>query len=337
MNKSQWCIRFCVALTTVAVFFLMVPAFVGAADKIILKHAHQNLSPTDTHTQTAKKFADLVNERSSGRIEIKLYPGTLADGPELLSVAQQGVADTMSVVTNFISARVRALAPIEWVGAYPAEDKFLEVAEGIRPVMTKIFDKEGLTYLSSQYSFADFFWVNRNKNLVAVSDFKGEKLRVPGLWINKQTTALGATPVMILPPELYPSLQRGVIDGLGTIASLVVGFKLYEPAPFVARMPDASASLVIFCANTEKFSRLSAEDQALIRKAAIDAETWSYDYGRKLEDDMRTFLRANTKYVDMSPEQRKAVLDARGSLKEDLLEYSGPLGRELMTVFDGLR
>ena len=338
MKRCKTSYTFGSLIVLVFFFMTMVPSFVLAADTISLKFAHQNLAPVDTQTMTVKKIIALVDERSGGRINIKDYPGTIADGPELLSVAQEGVTDLMGVVTNFISARVPALAPIEYLGAYPAEgNKFLEVAKSIRPVMTKIFDNEGLTYLACQYSFSGFYNITRKKHLLTTDDYKGLKIRAPGMWMNKQYKAFGASPIMILPPELYSSLQRGVIDGIATIGSLVVGLKLYEPAPFVTETMDASASLVVYTANTKKFSKLSPADQDLIKQAAIDGEKYSIEYGQKIEADMRQLLKDKANYVALSPAQRKAIFDARGDIKEELLEYSGPLGRELMSVFESLK
>jgi len=325
-------------IVTLIFFATMVPTSVFAADRITLKFACQNLAPVDTQLMTVKKIAALVKERSGGRIDVKVYPGTIADGPALLGAAQEGVADLMGVVTNFISARVPAFAPIEWLGAYPAEgDKFLKVAQSIRPVMNKILDEQGLTYLGCQYSFSGFYMITRKKHILTLSDFKGAKLRVPGMWLNKQYKAFGASPIMILPPELYSSLQRGVIDGVATIGSLVVGLKLYEAAPYITEMQDASASLVVYTANTKKFSKLSPADQDLIKQAVIDGEKYSAEYGQKIETDMRQLLKTKAKYVALSDAQRKAILDARGNIKQELLEYSGPLGRELMSAFESVK
>jgi len=336
MKKHENCLRPGILIVMLVFCVMMAPVFAAAKENITLKLACQNLPPVDTQSQTVKKFSELVKERTGGRIDIKIYPGTIADGPALLSTAQEGVADFMVVVTAFISARVRALAPIDYLGAYPSEKKFLKVADSIKPVMSKIFKKEGLTYLGASYSFSGWIFASTDKNLLTLSDFKGQKLRVPGMWLNKQHKTFGVSPIMILPPELYPSLQRGVIDGVCTIASLIVGFKLYEPAPFVTELLDTSGSLVVMTANTEKFSRLSAADQALIRKAAIDAEKFSYDYGLNLEIKMRGMLKAKSKYVAFSEEQKKTLLDARGNLKAELLDYAGPLGVELMNVFQSI-
>jgi len=337
MKKYEKHARLSIIIALVLYLVTMTPAFVGAEKKIIIKHALQNLAPADTHTQTAKKYSELVNERSGGRIEIRLFPGTIADGPELLTVAQEGVADSMSVVTAFIGSRVRSLAPIDYLGAYPAEKKFLEVADAIKPVMTKILDKEDLTYLGCAYSFSGWIFASTKKHFLTLADLKGQKLRIPGMWLNKQHKAFGVSPVMILPAELYPSLQRGVIDGLGTIGSLIVGFKLYEPAPFITEMMETSCSLVIFAANTRKFLQLSVDDQDLLKKAAYDAEKWSYDYGRKIENEMRALLKTKANYAALSDVQKKDILDARGDLKAELLDYAGPLGLELMNVFDSIK
>ncbi len=78
------------------------------------------------------------------------------------------------------------------------------------------------------------------------------------------------------------------------------------------------------------FNKLNKKHQDIIIQAAKDAELFSYDYGRKQEDELQQKLSEVGKYYVQTPEEYQAFVDIARTLVPEMREYSGPLGRELM-------
>ena len=324
-----------VALTAFLLLFSLVVFHspVLAQDKpIVLKMAHQAFPPTSFMPMTSKYWAQQVKEGTKGAVEVKIFYDTIAKGPEALSATQEGVADALQIVSSFISGRIKDIAPLEILGSYNPE-LFPETAQAIRPVMTKIFEKQNLKYLGVYYTYASLTWASNKKHYRTPADLKGQKVRIPGRWHTESGKFWGATPVMILPPELYSSMQRGIIDGVGTILELVGLLKLYEPGQYVTEWgPTGCGSLVSISMNLDKFNSLKKEYQDVIVEAGKKAELYSFDYGRKMEEELRKEMAAKAKYVRLTLEETQPFLDSVKPLQKEMKEYVSPLGLEFMDV-----
>jgi len=142
---------------------------------------------------------------------------------------------------------------------------------------------------------------------------------------------------MILPPEMYTSLQRGVIDGVQTINMLIDVFKLYEVSPYITEMPNSMGGFEMVGLNMDAFNKLEKNYQDIILEAAKEAELFSFEYGRKEEDEIQEKLTKVAKYYVQTPEEYKAFVDATSPLIPEVREYSGPLGRELMDTIQKIK
>jgi TRAP-type C4-dicarboxylate transport system substrate-binding protein len=303
---------------------------------IVLKIAHQGFPPHVFINATSSHWGKLVKERTNGEVELKFFYDTLAKGPGILTAAQQGVADGYTVVSSFLSGRVKALNAFE-INVNAAPDQYPEVVSAIRPVMDKILAEQGLKHCGSIYSYKSVVYTHKSKHYHKPDDFKGTKLRLPGLWGQKQLKIWGGSPVMILPPEIYTSAQRGIIDGVVTINMLVDVFKLYEVTPYITEMPNSMGAYVIFGLNMNTFNKLNKKHQDIIIQAGKDAELFSYDYGRKQEDELQQKLSEVGKYYVQTAQEYQAFVDIAQTLVPEVREYSGPLGQELMDAIQKVK
>ena len=309
-----------------------------AADKpIVLKIAHQGFPPHVFLVQTTLHWAKLIKERTNGEVELKFFYDTIAKGPGILTAAQQGVADGYTVVGSFLTGRIKALNVLEiYVNAAP--DKYLEVIKATRPVMDKIFAQQSLQHCGAMYTYKSVTYTHHSRHYKKPDDFKGQKIRLPGLWSQKLLKMYGATPMMILPPELYTSAQRKIIDSVGTINMLIDVFKLYEVHKYITEMPNSMGQYVFYGLNGNTFNKLDKKYQDIIIQAGKDAEVWSYHYGCKQEDELEKKLAGLTDYYVQSPEEYKFFVDNYGwKVAPEARKHSGPLGAELMDVIQKVK
>ena len=334
MKNNVFRLAAILAVGIVPLFLSISPPALAQDKPIVLKMAHQAFPPTSFMCMTSNYWADLIKEGTKGAVEVKIFYDTIARGPKALSATQEGVADALQVVSSFITGRIKDLNPIELLGSYNP-NHFPETAQAIRPVMTKIFEQQDLKYLGVYYTYASVTYASNKHHYRTPADFKGQKVRTVGRWNTEQQKAWGATPATILPPELYSSMQRGIIDGVGTILELVALLKLYEVGPYVTELgPVGCGALVTLSMNLKKFNSLKKEHQDVIVEAGKKAELYSFEYGRKMEEDLRKKVGAQAKYLRLTIEETRPFLEATKPLKAEMRDYVGPLGKEFMDVLD---
>ena len=190
-----------------------------------------SLTPAShTYNQAANKFAELVKQRSQGRIEVKVYPdGQLGKGErELLEAIQQGTLDIYVGSTAPLSGFSPSMGILDipfLFRDYAHADKVLDGPIGLS--LLKELEKANLKGLA--------FWDNgfkimsANKPLKAVEDSKGLKMRIQSSKVlEAEMKALGTNPQVIAFGETYQALQTGVVDGTENPPSNLYTQKMHE-------------------------------------------------------------------------------------------------------------
>ncbi|MBI4768629.1 MAG: TRAP transporter substrate-binding protein DctP [Deltaproteobacteria bacterium] len=295
---------------------------------IELKISHQAFPPNTFMVASSAHWAKLIKERTNGEVELKFFYDTLGKGPGIMSAAQEGIADGFVCINSLITTRVKALNVSE-IATFTAADKYLQNVKAIRPVMNKIYDEQGIQYVGSIFSYSDLAYTHQNRFLNNLDAFKGQKIRQIGMWATKVLIGYGGVPVNVMPPELYAAAQRGIVDGVCTINMLVDAFKLYEVQKYNTIFPGKMTPYASVGLNKAVFNKLDKKTQDIIIQAGIEAEAYSWDYGRKEEAALQQKLSKLMKYHILTPEEMKPFEAIIDKLAPEVIEYSGPLGKEL--------
>jgi TRAP-type mannitol/chloroaromatic compound transport system substrate-binding protein len=170
-------------------------------------------SALDVYQGAAQRFAKVVEEMSGGRFRIEVFPGGQIMGPfDCFEAASQGKIEAFHAAGIFWDARDVAC---QWFTTIP----FGMNCEG----MAAWFHQgDGLKLWEETY--ASFNLMPRpgnqsgpemggwfRKKITTITDFKGLKMRIPGLG-GKVVARAGATVVTLPASEIFPALERGVID-----------------------------------------------------------------------------------------------------------------------------
>ncbi|HSE92280.1 MAG TPA: ABC transporter substrate-binding protein [Methylomirabilota bacterium] len=161
----------------------------------------------------AVRFAEMVDRMSAGRLKIQVFAGG-----ELVPPLQSFDAVTQGTVQMAHSAAyywAGKTAACQWFGAVP----FGLSAQGMN---AWFYEGGGLKLWEEVY--APFGLVARpcgntgtqmagwfKKKINSIDDFKGLKMRIPGLG-GKVVAKAGGTVVLLAGGEIFPALERGVID-----------------------------------------------------------------------------------------------------------------------------
>ena len=302
---------------------MAVAAVVGgpavAGSEATLRFA-STLPLTHHVAQAGEMFAELVGEKTEGRVTIEHYPsGQLFAANDMRGAVATGALD-MGMALNGLwsSAAIGEIADIPFfLGGYDHANEAFARGGAIYEAYDEALGRTGMKPLLFT-NFGSFFDViNNGRQLVEPGDFAGMQLRSPGAMGAQTLEALGASPVVMSPGEMYMGLQRGTIDGASTGVSSFQHRNLWEVGEF-ATVTGATMGILAVVVNRAAFERLSEESQAAILEAAAEVQDWSF--ARSEEEDMASldFLREQGTSVHiLTDEERDALRAALDPVIED--------------------
>ncbi|MDK9706171.1 MAG: DctP family TRAP transporter solute-binding subunit [Desulforhopalus sp.] len=220
-------------------------------------------------------WADLVRERTAGRINIKLYPGTsLVQGDQTreFSAIRQGVIDMAIGSTINWSPQVKELNLFSMpflMPDYAAIDALTQGEVGSQLFAT--LDKAGVVPLA--WGENGFRQVSNSKLAIRKpEDLKGMKIRVVGSPLFLDTfTALGANPTQMSWADAQPALASGAVDGQENPMAIFTAAKLHSVGQKHVTMWGYVADPLIFVVNKEIWASWTEADRAIVKQAALDA------------------------------------------------------------------
>ena len=235
----------------------------------------------------AQKFADLVKERSNGRIEIKLYPSNqLGKGErEMTEGIQQGAIDLLVTSTGPLGGFSPSINILDFPFLFRDFNHVDLVMDG--PIGRKLlddFEKANIKALA--------FWENGFRHLTnskgpikKVEDGKGLKIRTME---NKVHLAAwkdaGLNPTPMAWGEVFTALQQKVIDGQENPIAVFFSSKLWDAGQknFSLTAPVYSPSPFLMSKKT--FDAMPKEDQEMFVKTAYEVAKFQRKLNRDAEE-----------------------------------------------------
>jgi tripartite ATP-independent transporter DctP family solute receptor len=243
------------------------------------------LGPPTPWGMAGKIWADLVKERTQGRINIKLYPGvSLIQGDQTreFSALRQGVIDMAVGSTINWSPQVKELNLFSLpflMPDYAAVDALTQGAVG-QDIFARL-DKAGVVPLAwGENGYREV--TNSKRPIKAPADLKGMKIRVVGSPIFADMfTAMGANPTQMSWADAQPALASGAVDGQENPLFLFTVLKMHTVGQKYVTTWGYMADPLIFVVNKEIWASWSKADQDIVRQAAIDAGKQEIALARK--------------------------------------------------------
>ena len=264
-------------------------------------------------------WANLVKERTQGRINIKLYPGvSLLQGDQTreFSAIRQGVIDMAVGSTINWSPQVKELNLFSLpflIPDYAAMDALTQGEVG--KDIFKIIDKAGVMPLAwGENGYREIS--NSKLAIKKPEDLKGLKIRVVGSPLFLDTfTALGANPTQMSWADAQPALATGAVDGQENPMAIYTAAKLHTMAQKHVTMWGYVADPLIFVVNKDIWASWTPADQAIVKQAALDAGKQEIAIARKglAEADkplLKEIAANGVTVTQLTPQEREAFVKA---------------------------
>ncbi len=220
-------------------------------------------------TQGANYFAELVEERTEGRIQILVMPeAELGAEKDVLKQLQYGGVDFARVSLSQLAELIPEMNVLEMPYLYEDSRHMWKVLDGeIGDGFLKMADEKDLTGLSWYDAGVRSFYTSEKK-ITCLEDLQGMRIRVQesGLMAD-MVEALGAVAFQIPYSEVYSALQQGLVDGAENNWPSYEFMQHYEVAKYFTvdehtRVPEMQL------ASSHTWEKLSEEDQQIIRECA---------------------------------------------------------------------
>ena len=243
------------------------------------------VGPSGPWGEAAIKFAELLKERTQGRINVKNYfAGQLFAGKQTneFTLLNQGVADFAFGSTINWSPQVKELNLFAMPFMYPSY-RALDAVQGGEPGqrLFKIIESKGVIPLA--WAENGFRQITNSKRAVRKpEDLKDLKIRVVGSPIFIDTfPALGANPVNMNWGEAQQAFQQGTVDGQeNPVVSVIIPFKLWTSQKHLTAWHYA-IDPVIIAVSKLTWDGLTPADREIVRKTAVEMAAWEKAGARK--------------------------------------------------------
>ena len=234
---------------------------------------------TNIKVQAFQKWADLVKEKSDGRVSIRIYPGAqLYNDVNVIPAVGSGTVDLGAPPSSLLTSVVPEAAVFElpslWGISY---DQYRQMLAGDfgKQLQERFEQKLGVKILG-YYNMGAWVWgTNKNSRLIeAPADFGGKKIRVVGNPLVEQTLkAMGAQPTQMAWPEVPTALLQGVIDGLETTMSGLDSVKGWD---LVGNLTYSNHKYTPYVAimNMRSWNKLPADLQQVMLEAMEESVRW---------------------------------------------------------------
>jgi tripartite ATP-independent transporter DctP family solute receptor len=246
-----------------------------------LKLAHEVAEDSTQHA-AAKRFAELVKERTGGAVAITVYPNSgLGPAQQALNLMRGGSIEIIQSGSTTFNGLVGETAALELPFLFRDSEHAYHVLDG--EIGQSILDKldphgvKGLAFLENGWREV----TNNRRPVRSHEDIKGLKIRTtPNPFHIRAFELLGANPVPLAYAELYSALETGAVDAQEHPLPVLWAGKFYEVQKYLTLTHHAYSPLLLVM-NKPKFEGLPAEYQKVLVETAREVAGYQRDLNAK--------------------------------------------------------
>ncbi|BDH62707.1 C4-dicarboxylate ABC transporter [Lysinibacillus sp. PLM2] len=309
-----------------------------AENPLIIKFSHVTAIDS-VKGKAADYFAQLVDEKTEGKVKVEVYPSSqlYGDADELDALMSGNVHMIAPSVTKMVKLDPRwqyvdmpfLFEDEEHVQAFfdseVAQSLFNADALAANDIMGKAFWPNGFKNFSS----------NKNQ-LVKPEDFAGQKFRAQaGKVLEAQFQALNAGSATISFGETYAALQQGTVDGTENPHNNFDTMKFYEVQKYYTVSEHGRLDYAIFV-NKSFWESIPEDLRTLVDEALNEATTYAQELAA--EENAKSLEKIKSlgtvEVYEMSQEERDVLKEAMQPVYD---EFSEVITQELIDGINALK
>lgn len=281
--------------------------------------------------QGAKRFKDLVEQRSNGKVTVSLHPnGELADGNQAKELQMLGNGDIdMAIISDLIMSgteiKISAIS-LPWLFRnYADVDKFR--TSPVAQEMLDMLKPHGIVGLA--WGENGFRQLTNAKHAVSgPQDLSDLHIRIPNVKLYVSTwKALGNEPAIINWGDVPAKIKSGVIDGQENPIDTIMSAKLYEVQNHIS-VWNYSYDGLVFGMSQKTWDKFNSATQDIIRQAAKEAANYQVQLSRGVALSQLNFLK--DKGMTVTEVAPQAIDQFRSKVAPVYSEFEGVFGKDLV-------
>ena len=288
----------------------------------------------DSHPQTlgARKFAELVEQKSKGRIKISVYSGAqLGSDQQMQAALRGGTQEFTAPSTATLANLVKEFGVFGLPFSFANEKQAYAVFDGPfgQSILAKLAEKDiiGLAYWENGFRH----FTNSKRAIVKAEDLGGLKVRTMqnNLYIDL-FSGLGANAIPMPVNELFNALETKAVDAQENPYTVVQAQKFYDVQKYLSTTGHAYDAQVLI-ASKKFWDKLSAADKTLMQDAAREATDFQRQTSREMNAKARAeLIKAGMQINDVSDAERQRM---REKLQPVIAKHQTAVGEETAKAF----
>lgn len=239
-----------------------------------------DLPPSNNWCQATRKFAELVNEKSKGNIEIEVFDsaslGTQRDALEGMLVGT--INGTVSLEP--LSYWVRDIGMFGIPFLFRDEQHLRNFIEGEagKELQQKIISAgfRPLTYFIRAPR-----QITSNIPINSVKDLKSITIRLPEAPTAPQAfEAMGARTVIMPFSDVFSAIQSGIVNAQENPIDMIVANKFYKIQKYLA-ITNHQYQIAYLLIGEETYQKLNEDEKKVISEAALETQAFANDLLRE--------------------------------------------------------
>lgn len=333
--KKRWIIASVIllaaAIVAILMYYLDNKKSSEKAPEFVLLYA-ENQTENYPTTLGGKKFADLVYERTDGRIKIQIkYGAELGSESSVINQMKYGGVAFARVSVSQLAERIPEMNVLLLPYLYDDSAHMWRVLEG--DIGDQFLEKAGnydLVGLSWYDAGARNFY-SSDKPITSVEDCEGMNIRVQeSTMMADMISALGANPVEIVYSDVYSALEQGIVDAAENNWPSYESMNHYKVAKYYTIDEHVRVPEMQICSEAV-WNMLSDSDKEIIKECAEESALYERQlWIQREERSKKKAIESGTLVTTLTAEEKKKFRDAMSDVYEKYCGDEMDLVREII-------
>jgi len=282
--------------------------------------------PDHAYNVGARKYAELVAQRTGNKVKIDIYPATqLGSERDLVEGLQLGTVDFVVTSTGPLGGFVPKMFVVDLPFLFRDKDHAYKVLDGpTGKGLLDAFSAKGIKGLA--------FWENGFRQITnnvrpieKPEDLKGIKIRTMENKIHLATfRAFGASPTPMAWGEVYTALQQKTIDAQENPIAIIYTAKIAEVQKYLALTGHFYSPSPILMSE-KAFQSLPKDIQKIMLETALECATFERNLLR--DDEAKQLAELKAKGMQVTTPDKKRFQDAATSVYK---EFESQFGKDMI-------
>jgi tripartite ATP-independent transporter DctP family solute receptor len=250
------------------------------------------------------RFAELMEQKSGGKITMKIFPSAqLGNERDVTEALQLGSVDVTLISAAPLSSFTDDFQIFDFPYIFSNREHAYTVLDGeVGRTILKNLEEHGLIGLELMEN--GFYWISNNKGIEHPKDMAGIKIRALENQMQVDAyNATGANGIAMAFSEVFTSLQNATLDATGLTPSVIGSQKIYTVQKFLATTDHFYAAAPLLMSKST-YDRMSPELRKVVREAAAEARDYQRDRSKKFDEaKIKEMTDYGTKIIEVDKQE----------------------------------